>query len=155
MIRTLISSAALVLALSMSSAVLAQEASGIEVARALVEAERKLIVATNVGLTDAEADAFWPVYNDYRESIRKVEDKRVNLLRDLAAEFDTLSGERAQEMLKMAMSINEERIKMKRKHLKSFNKVLPLKKVVRYYQIESKLDTLIEADIAKAVPLVN
>ncbi len=155
MIRTLISSAALVLALSMTSAALAQEASGIEVARALVAAERKLIVATNVGLTDAEADAFWPVYNDYREAMRKVEDRRVNLLRELAAEFETLSGERAQEMLKTSMSIDEERIKIQRKHLKSFNKVLPLKKVVRYYQIESKLDTLIEADIAKSVPLVN
>ena len=68
----------------------AETTATIEVARSIAEAERKAIVADNMFFTPEEAEKFWPVYNEYREEERKVGDKRVKVIRDLAKEFETL-----------------------------------------------------------------
>ena len=80
---------------------------------------------------------------------------RANLILDLANEFETLTGDRAQEMLKESLKIEGDRTKLKNKYIKKFNKVLPPKTVVRFLQIENKLDAVINYELAAAIPLVR
>ncbi len=127
----------------------------IEVTRGVVAAERKLVVAQNMGLTQEESEAFWPIYNDYQNELRKINDREVKLIQDYAAEYETLTDERAIELLKIAMSIDDDQLKLRRKYVKRFQKVLPTKKVVRYYQIENKLDAIVSFDLARKLPLVE
>jgi hypothetical protein len=134
----------------------AAEATGsIEVLRSLAETERKAIVADNMSFTSEEAAAFWPVYNEYREESRKVGDIRVKVIRDLAAEFDTLDDDRAEEMLREVLDFQADRVKLRKSYVRKFNKVIPAKKTVRFFQINSKLDTIIDFALAKEIPLVN
>ena len=149
----LLALAALVLA---APAAIAQTTTDdIEVARSIAAAERKMIVSKNLQLSEEEAEKFWPVYNDYHQSMRPVNDKRVKVLRELEAEFEGLPGERAQKMLAESLDFQQERVKVRKSYVKKFNAVLPEKKTVRYYQIESKLDTLIDYELARAIPLVE
>ena len=134
----------------------AGEATGsIEVLRSLAETERTAIVADNMFFTSEEATAFWPVYNEYREEARKVGDIRVKVIRDLAAEFDTLEDDRAEEMLREVLDFQADRVKLRKSYVKKFNKVIPVKKTVRFFQINTKLDTIIDFALAKEIPLVN
>ena len=152
--KALVAAAALIV-MGMATNALAQDDTGtIEVARAVVEAERKLIVAKNLKLTNAEGEAFWPVYNEYREAMRKVNDRRAKVILALAEEIGELSDDRAKEMLDEVLKFQQERVKVRRSHLKGFYKVLPTKKAVRYYQMESKLDVIADFAIARAIPLV-
>ncbi len=144
------------LGLLISSSALAQQArEQVELSRAVIQAERQIIVASNMGLTEQEAEAFWPVFKDFQEALRKVSDRRADLILELAKEFNSLSGEKAQEMLKESLNIQAERTKLKQKFIGRFNKVLPPKKVVRYFQIENKLDSVIDYELAARIPLVR
>ena len=86
----------------------------IEVMRSLAETERKAIVADNMVLTSEEAEKFWPIYNEYREETRKVGDQRVKVIRDLAAEFETLDDARAEELLRETLDFQADRIKLRK-----------------------------------------
>ena len=87
--------------------------------------------------------------------MRKLNDRRTNLILDLISEFDDLSGERAQDMVKEALSIEEKRIKLQRKFLGKFNKVLPPKKVARFFQIENRLNARISDELLSRMPLID
>ncbi len=127
----------------------------IEVTRSVAEAERKLIVSKNLKLTEAESEAFWPVYNQYREAIRKVTDKRVALIRKFASEFDTLDDDRAEGLMKDYLDFQEEHVKTRRSHVKKFSKVLPARKMFRFYQIDGKLNVIVDFELARSIPLID
>ncbi len=127
----------------------------IEVVRSIAAAERKAIVADNMRITQEEAEKFWPVYNEYREQARKVGDLRVKVIRDLATEFETLDDARAEELLREVLDFQADRVKLRKSYVRKFNKVIPAKKTVRFFQIDSKLDTIIDFALAKEIPLVN
>ena len=135
--------------------VAAETTGSIEVLRSLAETERKATVAENMFFTPEEAEKFWPVYNEYREEARKVGDVRVKVIRDLAAEFATLDDARAEEMLREVLDFQADRVKLRKSYVKKFNKVIPAKKTVRFFQIDSKLDAIIDFALAKEIPLVN
>ena len=129
----------------------------IEVTRAAIKAERKAIVSMNLELSDAESQAFWPVYDEYWTQMKKAGDRQVLLITDFAKHYtyESLTNDRAEEMLKEFLSISKDKNKLKEKYAKRFMKVLPAKKVLRYYQIENKLDTIIEMDLAATIPLAR
>ena len=132
-----------------------QIADQIEVTRSVAEAERKMIISKNLDLTEAESDAFWPVYNKYQEAIRKVNDKRVALIRAFAAEFRTLDDDRAEGLLKDYLDFQEEHVKTRRSYVRKFQKVLPARKTFRFYQIDGKLNVIVDFELARSIPLIN
>ena len=133
----------------------AETIADIEVVRSIAEAERKAIVADNMLFTSGEAEKFWPVYNEFREEARKVGDKRVQVIRDLANEFETLDDARAEQLLREVLDFQTDRVKLRKSYVKKFNKVIPPKKTVRFFQIDSKLDAVIDFALATEIPLVN
>jgi hypothetical protein len=133
----------------------ADAAAKIEVARSIAETERKAIVADNMSFTSEETEKFWPVYNEYREEMRKVGDQRVQVIRDLANEFETLDDERAEQLLRESLDFQADRIKLRKAYIKKFNKSIPAKKTVRFFQIDAKLDTIIDFKLSSEIPLVN
>jgi hypothetical protein len=140
--------------LSASSA-LAQSAEEIELARTIAETEKKVVVSENMDLTNAESEAFWPVYNNYQADVRKLNTRTIKLLRGYADDYLTLSDERAEEMLKEFLDIQNERVKLKKSYVKKFRKALPPKKLMRYYQVENKIDAMINIDLVKRIPLAK
>jgi hypothetical protein len=133
----------------------AETIADIEVVRSIAETERKAIVADNMFFTSEEAEKFWPVYNEYREEARKVGDTRVQVIRNLANEFKTLDDARAEELLREVLDFQADRVKLRKSYVRKFNKVIPPKKTVRFFQIDSKLDAVIDFALATEIPLVN
>ena len=127
----------------------------IELVRSVVQTGRKVVVAKNMQLTDAESEAFWPVYNEFETAIRAVNDKRVKILSELGRDFDTLSDEQAVDLLQQSFKFQQERVKVRKSFIRKFKKVLSGKRLTRFYQIDGKIDTMIDFDIARTVPLVN
>jgi hypothetical protein len=127
----------------------------IELIRVIIEAERKVVVATNMNLSDAESEAFWPVYNEFETAVRSVNDKRLKILIELSRNFEMLTDEQAADLLEEHFKFQQERVKVRKSYMKKFKKVLSGKQLARFYQIDGKIDTIIDFDIARAVPLVN
>lgn len=147
--------AAVVGALLAGSPGFAQAKSDFELTRDVLQAERKLLVSQNLTLGEAEAAAFWPVYDKYAAEQRSLNDRLVKAIESFAAEYDALTDERAEELLEESLSIREDRNQLRRSYLKRFSKAISGKKLARFYQIDNKIDALLDAKIAAAIPLAR
>jgi len=147
--------AAAVVGALLAAPVFAQAKSDVELSRDVLQAQRKLLVSENLTLTEAEGTAFWPVFDKYAAEQRKLNDRLVKTIESFAAEYDTLTDQRAVEMLKESLSIREDRNKLRRTYLERFSKTITGKKLARFFQIDSKIDALLDAKIAEVIPLVR
>jgi hypothetical protein len=153
--KTLLALALMIVIVGAAASLFAQTSDEIELTREVIRTQKKAIVAANMGLTEEESQAFWPVYNDFQNDLRKVNDRVVKLITAYASEYETLTDERSQEMLVESMSIDKDTLALRESYLEKFSAVLPAKKVVRYYQIENKLEAIIDYDLADNIPLVE
>ena len=145
----------LCLALWSTTAGAQDERATIEAMRGQVQANRQALIAENLPLSPAESEAFWPVYREYRNAMAGLGDRRIALLTEFRDNFDRLSEERARQILDDAFGLEEDMLRLRKKYLPRFRKVLSEKQTLRYLQIESKLDTIIEYDLASVVPLAQ
>lgn len=134
---------------------LAEFAPDIEAARTIMQTERKILIMREMALTNEEASAFWPLYDEYVVARRELGDMRLKVITDYAASYDSMTNELARSLANDSMDYETKVLKLKKKYLKKFRKVLPDIKVVRYFQLESKLDAIIEFDLASQIPLME
>lgn len=126
----------------------------LEVTRRVVESQRRVLVSGALPLTAAEAQSFWPLYDAYEKQRRPLDERANQLVADFVASAATLSDAQASAMLKEAQQIDEERLKLRRTYIDRMGKALPPRKLVRFFQIDNKLDSVVRADVARVVPLV-
>jgi hypothetical protein len=124
-----------------------------ELAREAIQANKKLVVAANMNLNTNEKEGFWAVYADYQKDLEKILERTVALIEDFAVNFESLSDEKATELLKNYLKIEADTVKLKKSYLSKFQKVLPAQKVVRYYQIENKIEAIIDYELVDKIPL--
>ncbi len=127
----------------------------LEVAREVLNADKKAIVAEAMELSDAESVPFWALYNTYNAELYKVHTKRVNLIKDYAENYESMTNEKADELWKGTMSYKKELLSLNQSYYKKFKKIIPVNKAVLYFQVESKIDALINAELAEGIPLVT
>lgn len=53
------------------------------------------------------------------------------------------------------MTIESPGLKLRKTYLPKFRKILPAKKVARYYQIENKIQAALYSELAVKIPLVQ
>ena len=143
------------LAMMPASSFAQQERDVIEVLRAQIQSNRQALVAENLGLTAEESEKFWPVYRQFQTERNKLVDRRVELLIRFRDNFDSLTNDQARKLLDDYLKFADDRNKLRKKYARIFARVLPEKKVLRYFQIENKIDTIIEYDLAQVVPLAE
>ena len=129
----------------------------IELTRAELATQRKAVVAQNMKLSEEEASNFWPVYNAYRDKMKKVNDRRVEVITDYADRYNdhSLNDKNATKLVDRYLKALQDQVKVKKSFVKKFKKVLTARKVARFYQIDNRLDQLLNLQIAKGVPLVE
>jgi len=127
----------------------------LEAARKLMATERKLVLAGELVLTPDESKAFWPVYNEYAEERRAIGDAEVRLISDFAENYQNMSDEFAERMLNDHLDIQSRALKLRRQYVKRFRKVLPPIKVAKLYQVENKLDAVVDYQLASQLPMIG
>jgi len=130
-------------------------ADNMQIVREKLRADKKLLVADNMKLTESEAKAFWPVYGSYQKDMGKLADRTIKLIQDYAGNLATMTNEAAKRLLEEYMAIESERNKLRQTYLPKFREALPEIKVARYYQIENKIQALLNYDLAAGIPLVE
>ena len=140
-------------------AAFAQEKSADNMALLLekVRADKKLVVATNMRMTEPEAAAFWPVYDAYQEELAALNSRIRTLITNYAELYnqEAVTDDKAKQLLDEALAIEGAELDLRKSYVSKFGKVLPASKVARYYQIENKIRSAVKADLAGAIPLVQ
>jgi Spy/CpxP family protein refolding chaperone len=132
-----------------------QTTEDIRLTRLQINNERQALVTKGMDLTPSEMQHFWPLYRQYRSETLKVGDRIVALITTYADNYQNMTDKVADKLLTEFVSIEQERARLKAHYLPKFKKVLPPKKVARFYQIENKLDTAILAEVAQEIPLTR
>lgn len=138
-----------------SPAMAQQERDVIELIKTQVGTQRQALVAENLQLTEEESTVFWPVYRSFHSDRDKLVDRRIKILMDFRDNFDGLTEEQAKKLLDDYVALQGEMLSLRKKWLKNFRAVLSEKTTLRYFQIENKLDAIIDFDLAQVVPLAE
>jgi hypothetical protein len=127
----------------------------IELLRKDIRSEKKQLIAANVQLTDAEAQAFWPVYDQYTAELTKIHDQKVALLKEYADSYQTMTDAQVDSWANRALKMDADAAALRIKYWPKFRKLLPAKKAALYAQVERQAQMLIDTHVAIQVPLVQ
>ncbi len=127
----------------------------VELVRDVMKTEKKAIVADAMMLTDAESGPFWELYNEFELAANKVHNKRIAIIKDYAASYEKMTDAKADELWKSSMAYQEELMKLKKSYYGKFKKILPAGKAAKLFQIDNKIETLVNAELALEIPVVE
>lgn len=132
-------------------------ADNMQILRDKIKADKKLVVATNMELTESEAKNFWPIYDEYQKDLQKINRRILNVLESYAADFrnKSLTDDKAKKLIDEANAIEQAEVNLKSTYAPKLSKALPTIKVARYLQIENKIRAVVKYDLAQGVPLVK
>jgi hypothetical protein len=134
-----------------------QPANNMQILLDKIKADKKLLVAKNMDLTESEAKAFWPVYEQYQKDLTAINKRIGKLIDTYAADYraNTLTDEKAKKLTDEYVAIDKAEAALKESYVPKLMKVLPPKKVARYLQIESKIRAAVKYELAGEIPLVQ
>ncbi len=133
----------------------AQQEKQIELNRLALQRQRNELVNQFMKLNLKEVGAFLPVYEAYRTEMGKIGDRTQRLIIDYAQNQDNLSDQKALAMLDESLKIKEAELELRRKYVEEFKRVIPPKKVVRFFQVDNKFDAIVNYNLAGSIPLVE
>jgi hypothetical protein len=127
----------------------------IEMLRADLRAQRKQIMAQNMTLTADEATKFWPIFDRYRQEAIKPNDERWAVIKDYAANYNTMTDTQAQDYMQRANAVDQQLLALRMKYVPVFEKVISSKKTALWYQIDRRIDLLINLQLSAVIPMVD
>ena len=151
---TVLLAAVLGLGLATSAAAQQEPSANMQIVAEKIRADKKLLVASNMELTEAEAAKFWPVYDAYQADLGKLADRTIALIKDYAANYESMTDMAADKLLTEMLAIEKDRASLLNKYRDKFAATVSARKVARYYQIENKIRAVVNYQLADEIPLV-
>ena len=127
----------------------------IELARSDIRTEKSLIVAENIDFTADEAVEFWPIHRDYDLELNKLLDRRLELIKRYATQYQNMTDKNAAQLANDVFDLEEKRTDLKRKYFKKFAKVVTARKAARFFQIENQINMVLDLQVAASLPLIK
>jgi hypothetical protein len=144
------------LTVTLAAPIAAQDtlANNMNLVREKLRADKKLLVAENMRMTETEAAKFWPVYEAFQTDLAKLADKAVTLVSFYANNYNSMTDTAATRMLDQFLALERDRAALLQSYRPKFGAVLPPVKVARYYQIENKVRAVLNYELAKGIPMM-
>jgi tryptophan 2,3-dioxygenase len=127
----------------------------VQLLRKDLRSQKKQLIAANLPLTDAEAVKFWPVYDQYQAEITKIGDTRFALIKEYAANYNTLTDTQAYDLITRMIGVDESLVQLRQKYVPIVEKVLPGKKTAMFFQMEKRVALMIDLQLASMIPIVQ
>jgi hypothetical protein len=150
--------AAVALMGALASPAFAEEAStNLDILLQKIKADKKLLVAANMDLTDVEGKAFWPIYDAYQKDLEAINDRLGQAIASYAeaAGKGPIPDDTAKKLFNDAMAAEEAELKLKQSYLPKLEQAVSAAKAVRYLQLENKIRAAIRYELAEQIPLVE
>jgi len=129
--------------------------SEIELLRTDIKSSKVEIVKKAIDVQGAKADAFWPVYRQYQLDLDKIGDRRLAVIKDYAANYKTMTDEKARTLTTKALDLQVARVNLLKKYYKNFEKVLGATDAARLVQVEHLVNSLMDVQVAASIPLIE
>ena len=127
----------------------------IQMLRKDIRSQRKQLIAANMRLTDAEAEKFWPVYEQYISELVKTNTKKYALIKQYIQSGGTLSDADAESAVKGWVDVDQSVAQLRMQYIPNFRKVLSPKSLALFYQLDRRVQLMIDLQLASTIPLVQ
>lgn len=119
-----------------------------------IRSQKKQIIAENMELSDAQAEKFWPVYDQYAGELSRIYDVKLALLNDYADNYNSMTGEQAENYIRRRADVEQSIMQLRLKYMPAFSKVLSGRETALFYQLDWRLGLAIDVQLIQ-VPLIN
>ncbi|HWY67023.1 MAG TPA: hypothetical protein VNX88_00085 [Terriglobales bacterium] len=126
--------------------------SAIESLRADFRADKVTIITQAMQFSDKDSAAFWPIYRRYDSDLSKLNDDRVQIIKTYADKFNNITDADAKDLAEKSFAFDSKRTDLKKKYFNEFNKQLPATTVAKFFQLEHRLDLLVDLNLAAGLP---
>jgi len=126
--------------------------SAIAVVRANMKAGRTTLITTGMNFNDRDGAAFWPIYQQYEYERSRVDDRRAAVIKQYTQKYPNLTDAEAKAMADQMLDCDSRLAQLKKKYYKKFNKVLPALTVSRFFQLERRVDLMMDLQVEASLP---
>jgi hypothetical protein len=127
----------------------------LEIVRDVLKTEKKAAIADVMMLTEEESQPFWSLYNQFESALYEVHNKRIAIIKDYAANYESMTDEKADELTNRMFKFEAELMKIEKTYYNKFKKIVPAGKAAKLMQANNKIETMVNYDLALTIPLVE
>jgi hypothetical protein len=127
----------------------------IDLLRKDIRSKKKQLIAANLQLTDAEATKFWPVYDQYTAELVKINDAKYALIKQFVDTWGSMTNEQALDLTNRALDVDQKVAALRVRYVPIFSRTIPGTKVATFYQIERRVQSIIDLQLSSKLPLVQ
>ena len=120
-----------------------------------LRAKRRELTATNLKLTEAEGERFWPVYDQYIKELIAINDKKFALIQDYAENFRTMTNDQALLFIRQWLDVDIASTQLRQKYVPLVAKVLDGREAATFFQLDRRIAMMIELQVASQIPLAH
>lgn len=139
-----------------ANALKAQDAKGDEeVMRKLFQAEHRSIISDNLKMTDAQANAFWVIYDQYEAERKTLSQKKAAVLNKFVNNIDSTNVATSTEVVNNTLDLQSQNLQLEKKYFKKISKSVSPLIAARFIQIEQTINAKINWDVLSQLPLAG
>jgi len=120
-----------------------------------IRSQRKQLIAANMNLTSGEAEKFWPIYDQYVGELVQINNTKYDLIKQFVQSSGSLTAEQADNSVKQWLGVDESVAQLRMKYVPIFRKVLSPQNTALFYQLERRVQLMIDLQLASQLPLVE
>lgn len=122
--------------------------------RSDLRSTRKQVIAANMKLTPAEAEKFWPIYEQYVSDLMKINNAKYALVKEYL-QTTNLTEEQADTLSKRWIEVDESVAQLRLKYIPIFRSALTAKGTAMFFQIDRRVQMMIDLQLASSIPLIQ
>ena len=127
----------------------------VELLRSDIRMQKQAVLTEVMQFSDEQAGVFWPIYREYDLERAKIGDQRLALIKDFAANYETMTDEKAKEIADRSFKLEEDRVQLRKKYYDTVQKALDPIIAAKFIQVERAIDALIDVQLAAELPLMQ
>lgn len=120
-----------------------------------LRAEKKKVIAANMNLTSAEAEKFWPVYNDYTAETVKINDKKYGLIKTYADNYGHMTEQQAEDYVQGMVQVDELASELRMKYWAKFRQVISARNTALFFQMDRRIMQMIDLQVSSQIPMIE
>ena len=138
----------------MGSQVIAQSNEA-EMLVSMFKVEKKALLMDFLQLSDSEAAAFWPVYEEYDMARGHISQKRIDLITKYAEQYASMTPEMADQLLNESFALRASLEGLHKSYYKKFKKAVGAVRGAQFVQFERFIDNAIDSQLNNSLPLIG
>jgi hypothetical protein len=129
--------------------------STIALVRANMQADRNALITTGMNFSDKDGAAFWPIYREYEYERSRLDDRRVAVIKEYTQKYPNVTDAEAKAMATRMLDCDSQLTGLKKKYYKKLNKVLPALTVTKFFQLERRVDLMMDMQVEASLPALT